>query len=96
MRRFTEKYEQLGKTIRYYREKRKLSKQELAMKIREKESLLDFIENSAANQNGSLGKLAMRVLFKIADALEIDIAALFEVGTEEKFQQYRWDKDKQY
>lgn len=92
MKKFPKKCYQLSQSIQYYRLKRNLSPDQLAIKIYETEQFIKSIEEEPNSCN--IGKLSMDVLFKIADALEVDIRALFQLASEEIFHQYRLDKDK--
>ncbi len=73
-RRHEEKYTQLGLNIAYYRKKKKMTQEQLAELIEVSRTHISNIEATKMDKS-----LSLDVLFDIADALEVEIGALFEV-----------------
>jgi transcriptional regulator with XRE-family HTH domain len=67
------RFRQLGLNIQYYRRLREMSQQELADQIGYSRAQVGLIENP----NSPMGT-TLENLFEIADALDIEIAKLFE------------------
>ena len=91
-----EEYRQIGQGIAYYREKRGISRQELAMRINVKEERLREIETFCPDINAPVKSpwkvKNMDLLFAIADSLKLEAISFFLPASEENFKKYRTDK----
>ena len=74
-----EKYQILGLNITYYRKMRGYTQAQLAEKIFITRHHLSRIESPNADKSFSIA-----VIFDIADALEVDVAMLFDKRTQTK------------
>lgn len=96
---YTQKYEKeyldLGKHIAFYREKRKMSQEELAEKVNSNRVYIQKIEGDYTATRSWMKFIwsvkNLDFFFAIADALQMDIIAFFKPTTEENFQKYRRD-----
>lgn len=91
-----EKYRLIGQSIAYYRERRGLSRKELAIRIHVQEEWLRDMETFCPNITALIkppwtGK-SMDILFALSANLELDVIAFFLPANEENFEKYRIDK----
>jgi transcriptional regulator with XRE-family HTH domain len=68
---YTERYRQIGRNIAYFRNRKKLSQEELAYKVGVSKSYISKIEAPNSKKTFSLD-----ILFALADILEVDICTL--------------------
>ena len=73
-RKHEDKYLQLGLNIAYYRKKKKMTQEQLAELIEVSRTHISNIEATQMDKS-----LSLDVLFDIADALGVDVGALFEI-----------------
>jgi len=73
-RKHEDKYLQLGLNIAYYRKKKKMTQEQLAELIEVSRTHISNIEATQMDKS-----LSLDVLFDIADALGVEVGALFEI-----------------
>lgn len=63
-------YQEIGRRIAFYRNRRGMTQEELAIKVNCSSKYIDQIENYDVNSEFSW---SIKLLFGIADALEVDV-----------------------
>ena len=67
---YKRRYREIGKRISYYRNRRAMTQEELAIKVNCSQKYIDQIENYDMNSDFSW---SINLLFDISDALEVDV-----------------------
>lgn len=92
---YEEAYLELGKRIAFYRQKRGLSQEQLARRVKCSPIYIQKIEGELVATRTTMSVIwsvkQLDFLFAIANALQIDAAAFFKPMTEVNFQKYRRD-----
>lgn len=92
---YEEKYLELGRRIAFYRQKRGLSQEQLARRVKCSPIYMQKIEGELVATRTTMSVIwsvkKLDFLFAIANALQIDAAAFFKPMTEKNFKKYRRD-----